>query len=156
MDLSKKTRQPQLYPSFLKIRKYSDCFRFRSRSREQTPFYIRYIRCTCDFTRRWYTMSWPLAIKCHDQEDNTKNISVTEFDKALRTYNFPRKTKHLSPVTRTVTTCHHLSFAYACGDAYLRDGIHFYNFYGSRDVNRFGSIWLVRYRLLQLYFHYSH
>lgn len=28
-------------------------------------------------------------------EDNTKNISVNEFDKALRTYNFPRKTKHL-------------------------------------------------------------
>lgn len=75
-------------------------------SREQTQFYIR---CTCDFTRRWYTMSWPLTIKCHDQEDNTKNISVTEFDKALRTYNFPRKTKHLSPVTRTVTNCHHLS-----------------------------------------------
>ena len=75
-------------------------------SREQIQFYIR---CTCDFTRRWYTMSWPLAIKCHDQEDNTKNISVNEFDKALRTYNFPRKTKHLSPVTRTVTTCHHPS-----------------------------------------------
>ena len=36
--------------------------------------------------------------QCHE-EDNTKTISVNEFDKALRTYNFPRKTKHLSPVT---------------------------------------------------------